>query len=134
VTLRSPFGTPGATRGAAFRSTDGGLTYTAIDLGAPVYGLLGLGFVTNATVLLLGDSSQVFRVDLNTGAVARLGAAQGIPQAVVDNTTRSVLTFAFRRARFDAAGQIGFIIGTSTLHRPGIPDVIRGVILMSSEP
>jgi hypothetical protein len=117
----------------AYRSVDGGYSYVPFTLPATVFGLLGTGFVNNTTALLLGDSSAIVRADVVTGAVTRLGAAAGIPQGSVDPVTGEVLTYTFLRARFDAAGQVGYVVGYFLRRRPGTPDQLGGIILRSTD-
>jgi hypothetical protein len=115
--------------GLAYRSLDGGASYTQIILPAGVPSLLGAGFIDNGAALLLGDSSSVLRVDVTTGQVTELGAANGIPQTEIAGSTTSV--FSFSRARFVPGGQIGWITGTVTRRQPGSPDVVQGLILQT---
>jgi hypothetical protein len=117
----------------AYRSVDGGYSYVPFTLPTTVFGLLGTGFVNNTTALLLGDSSAIVRADVVTGAVTRLGAAAGIPQGSVDPVTGEVLTYTFLRARFDAAGQVGYVVGYFLRRRPGTPDQLGGIILRSTD-
>jgi photosystem II stability/assembly factor-like uncharacterized protein len=118
-------------RGLAYRSLDGGASYTAMTLPADTRNLFGTGFVDNNTALLLGDSSEVFRVDVAGGTVTRLGAAQGIPQTEIAGTASTIFTFT--RARFAPDGQLGWITGFVTRRRPGSADVVQGVILQSRD-
>jgi photosystem II stability/assembly factor-like uncharacterized protein len=120
------------TVGVAYRSTNGGRSYTAVSLPAPTLPLRGAGFVNNTVAFLLGDSSTVLRVDAATGTTTSLGAAQGIPQTSRDATTGESRVFTFTKAEFPQnSGGVGWIIGFETVTRPGQPDVRRGVILMS---
>lgn len=118
-------------RGLAYRSTNGGTSYTVVTLPADVRNLFGTGFVDNTTALLLGDSSEVLRLDVASGTATRIGAAQGIPQTEIVGTSSTVFTFT--RARFTAGGQIGWITGFVTRRRPGTADVVQGVILQSRD-
>ena len=122
----------GAT-GVAYRSTDGGRSYLAVALPAGAYGLRGAGFVNNTVALLLGDSSGVYRVNTATGAVTALGAGAGIPANSTNATTGEILTYTFLRARFDASGQVGYVVGYFRRRRPGTPDQLGGVILRSTD-
>ena len=117
--------------GVASRSTNGGASYSAINLPANTEALFGVGFVNNTTALLVGDSSAVVRVDLTTGATVALGAANGIPQTEV--TPTSVRAFGFTRAEFASDGQLGWIVGFEALRRPGLPDVVQGVVLQTRD-
>ena len=121
------------TQGVAYRSVDGGHNYVAFTLPATAYALRGTGFVNNTTALLLGDSSKIFRADVTTGAVTALGAAAGIPQGSVDQVTGEVLSYTFLRARFDATGQVGYVVGYFLRRRPGTPDQLGGIILRSTD-
>jgi photosystem II stability/assembly factor-like uncharacterized protein len=117
--------------GTAFSSLDGGVTYSQITLPTDIPNFSGSGFVDNSTALLLGDSSLVIRVDVNSGAATRLGAAQGVPQTDVQGGATTV--FNFRRARFAPGGAVGFITGSLTRRLPGTPDVVQGVVLHSDD-
>ena len=119
----------------ASRSLDGGLTYTTLTLPANVYGLQGAGFANNSTGFLLGDSSVVLRFDASaaTPTFTLLGAAQGIPQTEVDAVSGETTTYRFIRVQFVAGTQTGWITGSFTRRRPGVPDVEGGVILMSED-
>ncbi len=117
--------------GLAYISSDGGATYTQIVLPPNVQRLFGVGFISNATGLLLGDSSTVFTVDVATGQATEQGAAQGIPQTEIVGTASTV--FTFRRARFTPAGQIGWITGSVVRRQPGAANVVQGVILQSRD-
>ena len=119
--------------GLAYRSVDGGQSYVPFTLSGTTPALRGTGFVDNTVVLLLGDSSTIYRADVATGTVTVLGAAAGIPQNSVDPITGEVRTFSFRRARFDPAGRVGYVVGTFLRRRPGIPDQLFGVILQSTD-
>lgn len=119
--------------GVAYRSVDGGHNYVPFTLPANTYGLRGTGFVNNTTALLLGDSSAIYRADVATGTVTALGAAAGIPQGSVDPVTREVITYSFLRARFDAAGQVGYVVGFFLRQRPGTPDQLGGIILRTTD-
>lgn len=132
--LVAVFGTGSvAGQGFGYRSIDGGRTFTQLVLPSGVFSLLGSGFINATDGLLLGDSSVVLRVNTATGAVTKLGAAQGIPQAVNDPTTNTTTTFSFKRASFAPGGQLGFIIGRSTRRRTGQSNVVNGVILISRD-
>ncbi|HJU88144.1 MAG TPA: hypothetical protein VJ672_02050 [Gemmatimonadaceae bacterium] len=120
--------------GDAFRSTDGGATFTPIPLPSPTFALLGAGFVDNTTALLLGDSSTVLRANIATGAAAvPLGAAAGIPQTTVDVASGATTTYSFVRADFVPGTQVGWVVGFSTVRQPGRSDVVSGVILISRD-
>lgn len=117
--------------GLASRSVNGGASYTTVTLPADTRALFGTGFIDNATALLLGDSSEVMRLDIASGTVTRLGAAQGIPQTEIVGNASTVYTFT--RARFVSDGQLGWIVGYETLRRPGTHDELRGVVLQSRD-
>lgn len=117
--------------GMAYRSLNGGTSYTPVALPTNPRNLFGTGFVDNSIALLLGDSSEVIRLDVNTGATTRLGAAQGIPQTQIVGNASTVFTFT--RARFAPDGQLGWISGFVTRRRPGSADVVQGVILQSRD-
>ena len=122
-------------QGVAYRSTNSGRTFQAVTVPLPQQ-LNGAGFVDNNIALLLGDSSTVLRLDVTTGAVTALGAAQGIPQTTVEPGTGITETFSFTKAEFAPNNrQIGWVIGEVLRRdpRPGVPDVRRGVILMSRD-
>jgi hypothetical protein len=120
-------------QGAAYRSTNSGRTYTAINLGGPTPALNGVGVINNSEAFLVGDSSTVIRVNLSTGAVvARLGLAQGIPQTETDPVTRAVISYSFVRAAFASDGQTGYIVGFITRDFPDVPDEQLGVILQTT--
>ncbi len=123
-------------RGFAIRSLNSGRTYTEIDVANLPHALNGAGFVDNTTVLLLGDSSTVFRMNITTGAITALGAAQGIPQTTTDPVTGITETYSFTKAEFAPNNrQIGWVIGEVLLDdpRPAVSDEFRGVILMTRD-
>lgn len=121
------------TRSAAFYSTDGGLTYAPATLPANTRLLFGTAFVDNTTALLLGDSSTILRMNATTGAVTSLGASAGIPQSRVDPTTNTTTNYRFRRGHFVKGTQVGWIVGSVTRRRPPEPDLVTGVILMTTD-
>lgn len=124
--------TPQEGTGLAVRSTNGGQSFTPITLPSGVYALNGTGFINENEALLLGDSSVVLRYNFTTGQVTKLGAAQGIPQT--QRTSANDFTiYSFGKARFVDGSPLGFIIGTATRRRPGVSDVVNGVILMSRD-
>lgn len=118
--------------GVAVRSTDGGLSFTTVALPEGTFGLQGTGFINEHEALILGDSSVVLRLDVATGAVTPLGAAQGIPQTI-RNAPNDFTTFTFYKARFAPGSQLGFIIGSFTRRQPGKPDLVNGVLLMTRD-
>ncbi|HET7449934.1 MAG TPA: hypothetical protein VFJ78_05005 [Gaiellaceae bacterium] len=118
--------------GLAVRSTNGGVSFTNIALPANTYGLNGSGFIDETHALILGDSSVVLRVDVTTGAVTSLGAAQGIPQTIRSGPG-DFTTFSFTKASFAPGSQVGFVVGTLTRRQPNRPDVVDGVILISRD-
>jgi photosystem II stability/assembly factor-like uncharacterized protein len=125
---------PSFLQGDAFRSTDGGATFTAIPLPAGVFALQGLGFIDNTTALVLGDSSVILRVDATTGTVVKLGAAEGIPQTTVDPQSGAKTSFTFVRADFVPNSQVGWVVGFTTIDQAGsLPDLIRGIILITRD-
>jgi photosystem II stability/assembly factor-like uncharacterized protein len=120
--------------GVAYRSTDGGRHYTPITLPANTHLLRGLGFINNTDAFLLGDTSTVLRVDATTGVVTPLGAANGIPQTETDPATNALTVYLFTRAKFAPDDpNIGWIIGTVVRRVPGLPDVRRGIILITRD-
>jgi hypothetical protein len=122
------------TLGTAYRSVDGGRSYTAVPLPAGTPVLSGAGFVTNTDALLLGDTSTVFRLNTTTGAYTALGATNGIPQTTRDAATGAVTFYSFRRAAFAPEDRtIGWIIGRVTVRQPGQADVTRGIILITRD-
>lgn len=118
-----------AGRGFAYRSTDGGQSFSPVTLPATTFGLRGAVFINNNEALLLGDSSTVLRLNVTTGAVAPVVA--GVPQTERDPTQGRLTVFQFARGDFTTAGQIGWIAGSVTRRQTGTPDVVRGVILMT---
>lgn len=120
--------------GVAYRSNDGGRTYTQVTLPANTKILEGVSFINNTDAFLLGDTSTVLRLNTTTGAVTSLGAANGIPQTTVDPGTGTVVFYIFTRARFAPDDpNIGWIIGTAVRRVPGQPDVRRGIILITRD-
>ena len=119
----------------ASRSLDGGLTYQTLTLPANTYGLYGAGFSSNTTAFLLGDSSVVLRFDASaaTPTFTLLGAAQGIPQTEANPEIGEVITYRFTRVRFAPGSQTGWLTGTFTRRRTGVPNVEGGVILQSDD-
>jgi len=120
---------------AAYRSTDGGRTYTKVTtLPSSAPRLRGAGFIDNTRALLLGDTSTVLRLDVTTGTVTALGPAQGIPQSTLDPATGTQLTYNFVRAAFAPDDRtVGWIIGFLVRRVPGQADVRRGVILITRD-
>lgn len=128
-----PAGVPTAV-GAAYRSTDGGRSYTKVTLPTSARILNGAGFINNTDTFLLGDTSTVLRLNTTTGVVTALGAAQGIPQSSLDPATGTQLTYIFRRAAFAPDDRtVGWIIGVLVRRVPGQADVRRGVILITRD-
>jgi photosystem II stability/assembly factor-like uncharacterized protein len=119
----------------ASRSLDGGLTYQTLTLPANVYGLYGAGFADNTTAFLLGDSSVVLRFDASatTPTFTLLGAAQGIPQTETNPAIGEIITYRFTRVRFAPGSQTGWLTGTFTRRRTGVPNLEGGVILQSDD-
>lgn len=114
-------------RGVAKRSIDGGRTL--IDLTLPsVPVLTGAGFINNTDALVVGDSSTVLRVNVSTGVVTVLGAAQGIPQTEINGDTTT--TYQFNDVEFTPEG-FGWVVGQAVVRRPNVPDFVRGIILFS---
>jgi hypothetical protein len=114
-------------RGVARSSVDGGRTLQDIVLpSVPV--LTGAGFIDNTSALVVGDSSTVLRVNVPTGAVTVLGAANGIPQTQINGDTTT--TYQFNDVEFTTGG-FGWIVGQAVVRRPGVPDFVRGIILFS---
>ncbi|HKW12536.1 MAG TPA: hypothetical protein VJO33_19265 [Gemmatimonadaceae bacterium] len=125
---------PQSAVGVAFGSIDGGRHYTPITLPANTHVLRGLGFINNTDAFLLGDTSTVLRVNVTTGVVTPLGATNGIPQTERDQTTNALTVYLFTRARFAPDDpNIGWIIGTVVRRIPGLPDVRRGIILITRD-
>jgi photosystem II stability/assembly factor-like uncharacterized protein len=118
-------------RGFASRSVDGGASYSAVTLPTTTQALFGTGFVDNNTAFLVGDSSEVLRLDVASGTVTELGAAQGIPQTQISGS--STTAFGFTRAEFAPDGQLGWIVGFEVLRRPGVADAIQGVVLQTRD-
>jgi photosystem II stability/assembly factor-like uncharacterized protein len=117
--------------GHAYRSLNGGASYTAVTLPAGTEALFGVGFIDDNTALIVGDSSAVLRLDVATGTATALGAAQGIPQTEVSgSTTRS---FGFTRADFAPDGQLGWIVGFEIVRQPGVADLVQGVVLQTRD-
>lgn len=120
--------------GAAYRSNDGGRTYTKVTLPGSARILNGAGFINNTDALLLGDTSTVLSLNTTTGVVTSLGAGAGIPQSSLDPTTGIQLTYNFTRAAFAPDDRlVGWIIGTVVRRVPGQADVRRGVILITRD-
>lgn len=120
--------------GVAYRSTDGGRSYTNANLPANTKILRGLGYINDTDVFLLGDTSTVLRMNTTTGAVTALGAANGIPQTQIDPVTGTAVFYIFTRARFAPEDRnVGWIIGTTVRRIPGQPDVRRGIILITRD-
>jgi len=120
--------------GVAYRSNDGGRSYTEVTLPANTRILRGVGFINNTDAFLLGDTSTVLRLNTSTGAVTALGATNGIPQTVLDPSTGGATYYFFNRARFAPDDpNIGWIIGTAVRRIPGQTDVRRGVILLTRD-
>jgi hypothetical protein len=119
----------------ASRSLDGGRTYQTLTLPANTYGLYGAGFADNTTAFLLGDSSVVLRFDASaaTPTFTLLGAAQGIPQTEINPTIGEIITYRFTRVRFAPGSQTGWLTGTFTRRRTGVPNLEGGVILQSDD-
>ncbi len=120
--------------GIIYESRNSGRSFTRVtaNLPTPLRQLQGVGFIDNTTALLVGDSSTVIRYDLNAGTFTSITA--GVPQTFNDPLTQTVETFTFRKADFSPTDrQIGWVIGQSLRRVPGVPDVRRGVILMTRD-
>jgi photosystem II stability/assembly factor-like uncharacterized protein len=128
---------PPAAIGVAYRSTDGGRSYTRITAatGLPTTPrFFGAGFINNTDAFLLGDTSTVLRVNTTTGQVTVLGDANGIPQSSFDQATGTRLVYVYRRARFAPDDpNVGWIIGFVVRRVPGQADVRRGVLLITRD-
>jgi photosystem II stability/assembly factor-like uncharacterized protein len=123
---------PSNFQGVAYRSTDGGRSYTPVTLPAGTHVLRGVGFINNTDAFLLGDTSTVLRLNVATGVVTALGVANGIPQTQVDISTGTSIFFFFTRAAVAPDDpNVGWIIGTTVRRVPGQPDVRRGIILIT---
>jgi hypothetical protein len=134
VAVGRTFPVGGTSTGSAFVSTDSGKTFVELTtIPATSRQLRGAGFVTNTDALLVGDSSNVLRLNTTTGAVTTLGQAQGIPQRTVD-ADGTITTYFFKKAEFAPNNrQIGWIIGYSIADRLVGGDIKRGVILMTRD-
>ncbi|HJU66858.1 MAG TPA: hypothetical protein VJ650_01335 [Gemmatimonadaceae bacterium] len=132
VVTTAGFGTL-AGQGFAYRSTDGGVTFTPVTLPAATFGLRGAVFINNTEALLLGDSSRVIRLNVTTGVATSVGASAGIPQTENDPALGRLTSYQFSRGDFTPGGQIGWIVGAVTRRQTGTPDVVRGVILMTRD-
>jgi photosystem II stability/assembly factor-like uncharacterized protein len=120
--------------GAAYKSNDGGRTYTQVTLPANTHLLRGTSFINNTDAFLLGDTSTVLRLNTVTGAITPLDSSNGIPQTATDPGTGTVIFYLFTRARFAPDDpNIGWIIGTAVRRVPGQPDVRRGIILITRD-
>jgi len=120
--------------GIAYKSNDGGRTYTQVALPANTKLLDGVSFINNTDAFLLGDTSTVLRLNTTTGVITPLGAANGIPQTATDPGTGTVIFYNFKRARFAPDDpNTGWIIGTAVRRVPGQPDVRQGIILITRD-
>ena len=120
--------------GVAYKSNDGGRTYTPVTLPANTKLLEGVSFINNTDAFLLGDTSTVLRLNTTTGAITALDSTNGIPQTSVDPGTGTVVFYIFTRARFAPDDpNVGWIIGTAVRRVPGQPDVRRGIILITRD-
>jgi len=125
---------PSTTAGIAYRSVDGGRSYTPVTLPANTRFLRGLGFINNTDVFLLGDTSTVLRLNTTNGLVTSLGVGNGIPQTENDPATGTKVVYFFDRARFAPDDpNVGWIIGYLVRRVPGLPDVRRGIILITRD-
>jgi hypothetical protein len=118
--------------GVAYRSINGGLTYSPLVLPARTYVLNGAGFINNDEALILGDSSVILRMDAS-GNLTALTGAQGVPQATTDTATGTVTTYSFVKADFAPGSNVGFVIGRARRVSPSGPPVVTGVILISRD-
>ena len=117
-------------RGSAYRSSNGGRTMVPVTLpSVPL--LTGAGFINSNIALAVGDSSTVLRVNTDDGTVTVLGAANGIPQTEI--VGESVTVYQFTDVEFAPGSQVGWIVGAAIVRRPGLPNFVRGVILMSRD-
>jgi photosystem II stability/assembly factor-like uncharacterized protein len=124
----------GPTPGVAYRSTDGGRSYVAVSLPANTPLLRGLGFINNTDAFLLGDTSTVLRLNTTNGQITALGAGNGIPQTQNDPATGTKVVYFFSRARFAPEDpNVGWIIGYLVRRVPGLPDVRRGILLITRD-
>ena len=122
------------TLGVAYRSTDGGRSYTVVALPAATPILFGSGFINNTDAFLLGDSSTVLRLNTVTGSLTALGSSNQIPQTTRDPTTGTATFYSFRKAAFAPDDPtIGWIIGVVTTRAPGQADALRGIILITRD-
>ncbi len=118
----------GGAFGVIFTSADSGKSFTRFTGLPRVYPqFLGAGFANNNEAFVMGDTSTVLRVNLATGAVTELGAANGIPQTERDTTSNLTTRYFFRRIAFAPNNpQIGWMTGY--LERGNFK---RGVILQT---
>ena len=118
--------------GVVYRSTNSGRSFTQGTLPANTRALQGAGFIDNTTALLVGDSSTIIRYNVTTGVGTRITA--GVPQTFNDPLTNTVETFTYRKAEFSPDNrQIGWVIGEALRRVPGVPDVRRGILLMTRD-
>jgi photosystem II stability/assembly factor-like uncharacterized protein len=120
--------------GIAYKSNDGGRSYTQVSLPANTPILRGLGFINSTDVFLLGDTSTVLRLNTTSGQLTSLGVDNGIPQTENDPATGTKVVYFFDRARFAPDDpNIGWIIGYLVRRVPGLPDVRRGILLITRD-
>lgn len=118
--------------GVAYRSTDGGRTFVPVTtLPGTVPPLHSIGFRTATDAILVGDRSTVYRLNVATGTVTPLGAAQGIPQT--DSSANRLVTYNFRRLVFAPGTDIGWMVGFIITRVTGQPNELRGVILQTRD-
>ena len=120
--------------GLVYESVNSGRTFSRVSANLPanLRQLQGVGFIDNTTALLVGDSSSIIRYDMTAGTFTRITA--GVPQTFNDPLTQTVETFTFRRVEFSPTDrQVGWVIGELRRRVPGLPDVRRGVILMTRD-
>lgn len=120
--------TGGGFSGVIFSSIDSGKTFTRFTgLPRAFPQFLGATFVNNDEAFVMGDTSTVLRVNLASGVVTVLGAANGIPQTERDTTSNVTTRYYFRRAAFAPNNpQLGWMTGY--LERGNFK---RGVILQT---
>ena len=141
VARERPVGAPSFNKGALFRSLDSGKTYTEVVLPSAnnttgIFALYGVNYRTASEAIIVGDSSVIARFDVRMGTVTRLTG--GVPQSSVITDANGVttsITYRFNRSSWapESNGQVGWVVGETTIRRTGSPDVSKGVILQTTD-
>ena len=121
---------PGLPRPAvAYRSTNGGRSFTAVPVPGESFNLFDVAFPSNTQAIAVGQRSGVYRIDVTSGAITRI--TNGVPQT--DSTATELTIYNFYAITFAPGSQTGWIVGEVLRQEIGQPQVARGFILQTTD-